>query len=43
MKFVSRAPCRISLIGGGTDVDPFAKKFGGKLYVGTAIRNIIIY
>ena len=31
MKFVSRAPCRISLIGGGTDVDPFAKKFGGKV------------
>ncbi len=32
MKIVSKAPCRISLVGGGTDVDPFASKHGGKVF-----------
>ncbi|MFH0943517.1 MAG: hypothetical protein V1810_05110, partial [Candidatus Beckwithbacteria bacterium] len=31
MKIISQAPCRISLVGGGTDVDPFASEFGGKV------------
>jgi len=31
MKIVSQAPCRISLVGGGTDVDPFASQHGGKV------------
>ncbi len=32
MKIVSKAPCRISLVGGGTDVDPFASEHGGKVF-----------
>lgn len=31
MTTISKAPCRISLVGGGTDVDPFAYKYGGKV------------
>lgn len=31
MKIISSAPCRISLVGGGTDVDPFAFKYGGQV------------
>ncbi len=31
MKIVATAPCRISLFGGGTDVDPFASKYGGQV------------
>jgi D-glycero-alpha-D-manno-heptose-7-phosphate kinase len=31
MRIVSVAPTRIGLIGGGTDVDPFSLKFGGKV------------
>lgn len=31
MRIFSQAPTRISLIGGGTDVNPFASKFGGKV------------
>lgn len=29
MKIISQAPCRISFIGGGTDLDSYATKFGG--------------
>jgi|GEM_PF-2744722 len=29
MTIISKAPCRLSLVGGGTDVDPFAAEFGG--------------
>ena len=29
MKIFSQAPCRISLCGGGTDIEPFASQFGG--------------
>ena len=29
MKIYSQAPCRISLFGGGTDLDPYASKYGG--------------
>jgi len=32
MKIIAKAPCRISLIGGGTDVDPFASMHGGKVF-----------
>jgi D-glycero-alpha-D-manno-heptose-7-phosphate kinase len=32
MKLIAQAPCRISLIGGGTDVDPFASQHGGKIF-----------
>ena len=31
MKIKSCAPCRISLVGGGTDVDPFAWQYGGQV------------
>ena len=31
MTIVAQAPCRISLVGGGTDVDPFASKYGGQV------------
>lgn len=31
MTIISQAPCRVSLVGGGTDVDPFAFKFGGQV------------
>lgn len=31
MKIVSFAPTRIGLLGGGTDVEPFASRFGGKV------------
>lgn len=31
MKIISQAPCRISLVGGGTDVDPFAFQHGGQV------------
>lgn len=31
MTIVAQAPCRISLVGGGTDVDPFAAKYGGQV------------
>ncbi len=31
MTIISKAPCRISLVGGGTDVNPFAYKYGGKV------------
>jgi D-glycero-alpha-D-manno-heptose-7-phosphate kinase len=31
MKIVAQAPCRISLAGGGTDVDPFAFTYGGQV------------
>jgi len=31
MKIFSQAPTRIGLIGGGTDVEPFASKYGGKV------------
>ena len=31
MKISSCAPCRISLVGGGTDVDPFAWQYGGQV------------
>jgi len=31
MKIISQAPCRISLAGGGTDVDPFAFEYGGQV------------
>lgn len=31
MKIIATSPCRISLIGGGTDVDPFASQYGGKV------------
>jgi D-glycero-alpha-D-manno-heptose-7-phosphate kinase len=31
MKIITQAPTRIGLIGGGTDVNPFAAKFGGKI------------
>lgn len=31
MKIFALAPTRIGLIGGGTDVEPFASKFGGKV------------
>lgn len=31
MTIVAQAPCRISLVGGGTDVDPFAAKYGGRV------------
>jgi D-glycero-alpha-D-manno-heptose-7-phosphate kinase len=31
MKITSLAPCRISLVGGGTDVDPFASTYGGQV------------
>lgn len=31
MKIISSAPCRISLVGGGTDVDPFAWQYGGQV------------
>lgn len=31
MKIRSCAPCRISLVGGGTDVDPFAFEYGGQV------------
>ena len=31
MKIISQAPCRISLVGGGTDVDPFAFQYGGQV------------
>jgi len=31
MKIRSCAPCRISLVGGGTDVDPFAWQYGGQV------------
>lgn len=31
MKIISQAPCRISLVGGGTDVDPFADNYGGQV------------
>lgn len=31
MRILSRAPCRISLAGGGTDVDPFASVHGGQV------------
>jgi len=31
MKIVSSAPCRISLVGGGTDVNPFAFEHGGAI------------
>ena len=31
MTIISQAPCRISLVGGGTDVNPFAFKFGGQV------------
>ena len=29
MEIVTQAPCRISLFGGGTDVEPYASKYGG--------------
>jgi len=32
MKIISHAPCRISLFGGGTDVEPFASKYGGMVF-----------
>ena len=32
MKIIAKSPCRISLVGGGTDVDPFAKDHGGKIF-----------
>ena len=32
MKIIAQAPCRISLVGGGTDVDPFASTYGGKVF-----------
>lgn len=31
MRIVSTAPTRIGFVGGGTDVDPFASRFGGKV------------
>ncbi|MCX6816763.1 MAG: HAD-IIIA family hydrolase [Candidatus Beckwithbacteria bacterium] len=31
MKIISQAPTRIGLIGGGTDVDPFASQYGGEV------------
>ena len=31
MKIISRAPTRIGLIGGGTDVDPFTSQYGGEI------------
>ncbi len=31
MTIIAQAPCRISLVGGGTDVDPFAAKYGGQV------------
>lgn len=31
MKITSQAPCRISLVGGGTDIDPFAFQHGGQV------------
>jgi D-glycero-alpha-D-manno-heptose-7-phosphate kinase len=31
MKIISQAPTRIGLIGGGTDVNPFAYDYGGKI------------
>lgn len=31
MLITSQAPCRISFAGGGTDVDPYAKRYGGKV------------
>lgn len=31
MKIIARSPARISLFGGGTDVDPFASEYGGKV------------
>jgi len=32
MKILSQAPCRISLFGGGTDVNPYAEKYGGVVF-----------
>jgi D-glycero-alpha-D-manno-heptose-7-phosphate kinase len=37
MKFIVRAPTRIGLIGGGTDVNPFASQQGGQV-IGLAIN-----
>ena len=31
MKIIAQAPTRIGLIGGGTDVNPFASRYGGKI------------
>jgi D-glycero-alpha-D-manno-heptose-7-phosphate kinase len=31
MKIIAYAPCRIGLVGGGTDVDPFARTHGGAI------------
>ena len=31
MKYISKAPCRISLAGGGTDVSPYSELFGGNI------------
>ncbi|MFC1711994.1 hypothetical protein ACFLZ1_05465 [Patescibacteria group bacterium] len=31
MKIITQAPTRIGLIGGGTDLNPFASEFGGKI------------
>lgn len=31
MKIIAQAPCRLSLVGGGTDVDPFACQHGGQV------------
>lgn len=43
MKIISRAPTRIGLLGGGTDVNPFASKYGGKvLSIGISLYHNVI-
>src|SRR4030042_4135023 len=43
MKIIAQAPCIVSLFGGGTDVDPYASKYGGLVFnIAINIRQKII-
>lgn len=43
MKFIAQTPTRIGLIGGGTDVDPFAANYGGKVIsLAISLRHNVI-